>query len=121
MLIDEEPAPNVPLLRKAVAWAREQDARPETESEWYQDDFFNLGTNVGRTCSSVYCIAGYVVATAHDYDTMVRMGAPAVDALATKMLGITHEESCYLYEGDNRLWDVERVAREIAKRAGDEL
>ena len=115
------PAPNLPELRKAMEWVEEQAALPEEDSQWFQGDYVRWGSSIGRTCTSAYCVAGFVASQRLSHYEMIVMGPDAVDRLATEVLGLTQRERSALFNGSNDLREVRRVATAIAYRAGERL
>lgn len=121
------PAPNIPLLRKAVEWAAAEAQKPPEQREW------NQGTWAEPTaCGTAYCVAGYVAITAMpgarevastygDYDLYVGDKRWRWDEAAQGLLGITGDEADDLFAAGNTITDVRRVAEEIAARAGERL
>lgn len=119
--VDFEPTPDLGLLRKAVDWARTEAERPWDESEWYQEQFYIEGAEVGKSCETAFCIAGYVTSLDHTFRDMVRMGTVNVSDYAQAVLGLTEAEACDMFSGGNTLEDVERAAGAVAQRAGETL
>jgi hypothetical protein len=122
---------NLPLLRKAVEWAESEARKPETESEWDQKHFGIAGEEVGRTCGTAYCIAGWVSFQEGGHV----IGASDIDGdgdarVAQDLLGITHEDAwgsgwpqndAGLFEANNTIERVRAIAERIALAHGEEL
>lgn len=117
---------NVPLLRKAVEWAEAEAAKPPELCEWNQGSWvapksretaLRLGTTyttsgLGKAdeCGTCFCIAGYVV-DAVDGPTHV----DEIPARAAELLGIDRfSGEGHLFDSDNSIEDVRRIAEEIA-------
>lgn len=118
---------NIPLLRKTVEWVEEQDTlSPRTNPErvwnqrtWYESialgDIFGLGWS----CGTAMCFAGKVaieagwepVGQSHVKRGEVLMH---IDDAARLELGISENDSEYLFEGDNTAEDIRRIAENIA-------
>lgn len=124
----EEPKPNLPLLRAVLA---QIDATPE---RW------NQGYWATKTdCGTAYCIAGWAVHISNpqaqpywggteldnaDEACVVldeEDGERFIDQSARKLLGLTGTESWSLFGGKNTRADVQRIAEQIAARAGESL
>lgn len=112
---------NLPLLRKAVEWATAEAARPQVESEWFQGHYRTAGEDLGRSCGTAYCIAGWV----NHSD-----GHPALGDWmhAADLLGISHVDAwgdtnvrTGLFESHNTIEDVRRIAERIARQHGETL
>lgn len=132
----ENPDPNFDLERlvSTVKWARyEHDqglASPEYTSMWLQSAYL-----AETPCGTAACVAGrcaldagYLPSQAYA-STFVRWmeGCPldadregdvSVSDLAIALFGITLEEGLRLFQGDNRIEDVEHHARNIAHQHG---
>lgn len=113
---------NIPLLRKAVEWAEAEAAKPDRYCEWWQASYKLDGEDIGRECETCYCIAGYVV--------HLNGGLPPdgdyedYDEIAANLLGIDtdhHNFGSGLFNGDNKIEDVRRIAEQIAAEAGERL
>lgn len=121
---------NGPLLRKAVAWAEAEAARPVAESEWCQTFFAIKGEKIGRTCGTAYCIAGWVLAEYDQGDHEIT--AYSIDGSggaedAEDLLGITDQDawgnlySDGLFTASNTIEEVRWFAERIARKYGEEL
>src|SRR5580700_5304492 len=117
MMIDE-PRPNLELLRSVL---RQIDAQPET---WNQEHIA-----IPTSCGTAYCVAGWgVILAGHqirfdadgnailDDDPWASIWVCAVDEF-----GIDEDEAWGLFYSDNTRDDIERLATEIAARAGEPL
>ncbi len=123
---------NVPLLRKAVEWAEAEAAKPNGGS-WEQGAWF-VATDEGDPnvvvpdwwdadsiryrremyektpeCGTCFCIAGY---TAFMVDGVV--DARTVEHRAARALGIDLDDAVVLFDANNTIADVRRIAEEIA-------
>jgi nucleotide-binding universal stress UspA family protein len=108
------PAPNIPLLRKAVEWAEAEAAKTDGTSLWDQTIW------AGDTgCGTAYCVAGWTVYEAAGRQD-VRVG-PQVESEAQALVGLTDDESSDLFHPDNSIEDIRRIAEQIAARAGERL
>lgn len=114
---------NLPLLRKAVEWAK---AESELDNgQWMQDTWRTV-----TRCGTTYCIAGYVCETmgerwSPEYPQWV-MDADTGDEVipgqvAAKHLGLYACEAAHLFRGDNMIYSVIDFARAFAARRGEEL
>ncbi len=126
------PTPDVPLLRKVLAWAETEATKPEPEREWDQSAWRRsaaLRSKIhDQPCGTAYCIAGY---TCHldgrEWDTdATGLGICLVDgrttpAVARSLLGITKLEAGALFDANNTIDQLRRIAGGIAARAGDTL
>lgn len=126
-LSDQVPEVNVPLLRKAVEWVREQAALPRRQSAWYQGNWAIAGEELGRECGTAYCVAGYVAQLSGEVVTMGGSWPRLVDddgqdlaisEYAQAQLGLVTDEADALFAAANGLEDVEWVASQLA---GEEL
>lgn len=109
---------NMPLLRKAVAWAEAEAAKPEEECQWWQEEYEKAGDLIGRTCGTCYCIAGYVL----HINGFATNGC--ADEQAAALLGIDVEDhnGCVgLFNAENTIADIRRIAEGIAEEAGGRL
>lgn len=130
----EPPVPNLPLLRKVLDHI---DAHPE---EWNQGTWGeNFATysdpeaakryeeaRLGRPlCGTTHCIAGHAVAMTEGIRWVGANVRPMVDdgwyAAGARVLGLTADEASDLFESDNRREDIQRIAEQIAARAGEVL
>jgi hypothetical protein len=102
---------NIPLLRKAVEWVEEQDAKPEAESAWMQ-----AGTVIvhperfGRTCGTAYCLAGYIAAMVTGQERPQEPISTAVEALGLDDAFAVQG----LFWGDNNAADIRWIAEQLA-------
>lgn len=125
------PTLNLPLLRKAVDWAEAETAKTEGFREWNQ-----VAWMMNAECGTTYCIAGYVVVQSPLFEvTTVKDGQSGWAELrrtdtgrrvpwstaAAELLGLTRGEADDLFEADNSIEDVRRIAEEIAEDAGERL
>ncbi len=128
---------NIPVLRKMLEWVEEQDKLAIATRDWYQPDWFSFKP-LEEDCGTQYCAAGYVVQLegwepykegAMD-TTQGRMGTSRcekhgvvkeVGEVATKILGVTVEESHSLFYGGNDARAIRRKCEEIAEKAGEKL
>lgn len=124
-----EPTVNIPLLRKAVEWAEAEAAKPVELCQWEQgvwqttpetqvwarnrlidkpqinDQWVIRAAAKTEDCGTCYCIAGYVEVL-HDL--------PARGDKAAELLGISRGAAFSLFDGDNTIEDVRRIAESIA-------
>jgi hypothetical protein len=124
---------DVPLLRKAVEWVQTEAKRPVKESEWCQGEWRVFGRDMGRTCDTVYCVAGYVATVVGtkwvDYpsrDGSLYAGFfdsddRSASVIARKALGLDADEARALFHGNNSAKRVLEIAREICENRGMEL
>lgn len=119
-----EPTVNIPLLRKAVEWAEAEAAKPFEVREWNQF-YWKLPPSAAQTtphlfgidsgqpkaeaCGTCYCIAGYAAEV---------QGAAArtsdIPVVARKALGLTEFQANQLFNANNTIEDVRRIAEDIA-------
>lgn len=134
------PTPNIPLLRKGVEWAEEQEQLVGLRM-WNQDFWFRtLDRKLAKQnmydplCETGMCIAGFVVTEmefeiSFDPASGIDEGGyycasyafdPAtgitdqISNIATRELGITEEQSRILFDGINSAHDIRRISEEIA-------
>lgn len=112
---------NIPLLRKAVEWVEEQDAKPYENRQWHQSQWrtpAKVAASVygkAADCGTCYCVAGYVaelVGTEWNTVNWVQStdGRLAHD-IAAEALGLT--ATGRLFDGDNTAADVRRIAEDL--------
>lgn len=142
--------PDIGMLRKEVAWVREQENIPfaSREREWYQGGWWRnsrfkaveiLRKKLGiydpeseahdlvmeeeKVCGTYCCVAGHI-AIQYDPDyrggNANRKGIP-VEQVAQEALGVTGDEASRLFSGGNSADRIEVTAQEIAQRVGDQL
>lgn len=123
---------NIPLLRKAVEWAEAEAAKPWEISQWSQGDWVTRfdpldpvepspveieagwaseGQVKSSECGTCFCIAGYVAVAIMGESPDV---AFHVEGIAAKGLGIKGEVAESLFDCDNTIEDVRRIAESIA-------
>lgn len=102
---------NIPLLRKAVEWAEAEAAKPEVESAWFQPGIITPGEEIGRTCGTAYCIAGYI---AHLVDPASVIADPIRVAFNALGIPMEFETDHGLFIGENSIEDIRRAAEELA-------
>jgi hypothetical protein len=122
---------DVPLLRKAVEWVQVEAAKPASEREWHQGLWRAFGWEVGVTCGTTYCVAGYiaeVLGTKWDDTDGERVQAACEDVngrsasdIARQALGLDIDEAARLFYYTNDAKDVLERAREICLNHGTEL
>jgi hypothetical protein len=125
------PTLNLPLLREVIDWAEAEAAKTEGFREWNQDAWM-----MNTECGTTYCIAGYVVAQSPLFEpTTVKDRQSSWAELrrtdtgqrvpwstaAAELLGLTRDDADDLFEADNSIEDVRRIAEEIAEDAGERL
>jgi len=128
------PDVNIPLLRKAVEWAEAEAMKPDELCEWEQtmwvttpqdqtDSRARLAESGPRgrigwmekaamrapECGTCYCIAGYI---AHEVEGMAIGGS--ADEAAGDLLGISTDNADELFNANNTIEDVRRIAESIA-------
>lgn len=119
---------NLPLLRKAIEWAESEAIKPRAESEWYQSYFAIGGEQIGRTCNTAYCVAGWIA----DQDGGHEIAEFSIDGtsearVAQDLLGIASDDAWGnfgergLFNASNTIEDVREIAERIARRYGEEL
>lgn len=119
-----DPTPNLPLLRKAVAWAELEALKPEDDPdrEWNQSVWiYPAADRAGAysqpvDCKTAYCIAGYVCHLDRSVDE--ECDFPRV---AEQLLGLTCDEAYDLFHWSNEIESVRDVAERIAVRGGETL
>lgn len=137
--MSDEPKPNIPLLRKAVEWVEQEAAKPEIDREWDQSAWRRAPElrahslllyseyweskertdQVAAHCGTAYCVAGYVGQMLDERfknsEVIQVEGEPVhVADFAKDALGLTDEQSEWLFAGVNTAEDVRRIAEEIA-------
>jgi len=118
---------NIPLLRKAVEWAEAEAAKPPELCEWVQgtwvapadesQDRLGWGKGYGYTsaygkaesCGTCFCIAGYTTAM-----TVGLIAVWAIEDEARARLGLTERQAERLFDADNDIAAVRRIAEDIA-------
>jgi hypothetical protein len=135
---EDDPARNLPLLRKANEWVQAEALLPLPEREWEQSSWMITPserklyavyvTKAEREawikCGTAYCIAGYVaslfgpvhrtpegVVIAHD--------GSQVDQYAAVALGLTGYEADELFEGDNSASFIDGFIRNLFADQGE--
>jgi len=128
------PDVNIPLLRKAVEWAEAEAMKPIEMSRWEQtmwvttpqdqaysrarlaelgprgwNGWMEQAAKRAPECGTCYCIAGYI---AHEVEGMA-VGRSADDA-AGDLLGISTDNADELFNANNTIEDVRRIAESIA-------
>ena len=129
------PEPNIPMLRKEVAWVEEQAARPEIDREWFQGTWVfrgwerakHMAWGVARQlgyheaevdeladllepfCGTSYCVAGHVV---HQYADPGVQGSTR--RIAQELLGLSKLQADQLFNGDNSAADIRWYAEHFA-------
>jgi hypothetical protein len=135
MTLIDLPEPNIPLLRKAVEWAEAEAAKTDGTGLWNQAAYA-----VATDCGTAFCIAGWTVANAAEdvtvgpyptgYGTEAGElqqaihdnGKPVVwESEAASLLGLTDGEAWDLFNVDNDIHTVRRLAESIAARVGERL
>lgn len=131
---------NIPLLRKAVEWAEAEAAKPWATRQWYQPlwaaeaslvspslDDLESGISARATkaadCGTCYCIAGFVTSLAAA-DERAGLGYVAQygddgemlvpKEYATQALGLNRQQAVRLFDANNDIEDVRRIAESIA-------
>lgn len=117
-----EPKPNLELLRRVL---RQIDEHPET---WEQSDYATK-----TQCGTRYCVAGHAVAMngiemqwrQGDYPdqeyAMRTTSQVEIFCEAQERIGLTDYEADKLFNASNSRADLERIATQIADRAGEPL
>lgn len=136
--------PDLPLLRKLVDWAEEEEVRQDRgedgkdvywmQNNWLSTDFVRKNGEVtDQICSTGCCIAGKVALDFGtpiftDWDGVTEYVRDDNDGLVysirefgREQLGLQKSEADDLFEGDNKAADIRTVAERIAERAGEEL
>lgn len=124
----ELPTPNLPLLRKVLDHI---DAHPE---EWDQSEYGKVSRV--SSCGTAFCIAGHALVMS-GYETKESITYPGSldfftpDGVLTdpadegmRVLGLTADEADDiggLFSAGNTRWRVQRIAEQIAARAGEVL
>lgn len=113
---------NIPLLRKAVEWAEAEAERTDSARNQWEVALADEASHCGTT----FCVAGWTLFKAGWSVSQIARADDALDQAAT-LLGIplwTAEESLkgdHLFDGQNTIADVRRIAEEIAACAGERL
>lgn len=117
-------APNLPLLRKILSHI---DAHPD---EWYQK-FWARRAVAESSCGTAFCIAGHAVVMAGGLPrwtgdqasnvTMPDGTSASINAAAAHLLGLKMEDADQLFHPSNLRADVQDIAEDIARRAGETL
>lgn len=112
----EAPVIDVPMLRKAVEWVREQAALPIEQSAWFQMSWWEHGNEIGRSeCGTAYCVAGYVTQMMKGHDWLLgTTRESSISGTAQEVLGLTETEAEALFDGHNTLADIEYVTETLA-------
>lgn len=115
---------NLPLLRKAIEWAK-AEAALENNGQWDQGTWRRV-----EACGTKYCVAGYVCETMGErwhpeYPQWVMDAETGNDVIpgqvAAQHLGLYECEAAQLFRGDNSIHMVLDYARAFAARRGEEL
>jgi hypothetical protein len=120
-----DPTPNIPLLRKCVEWAEAEAAKP-TGGMWNQEVWASE-----TECGTAFCIAGYACAIGVPgakiakqpwlSDIFVELHIDGEWAswsdTGQEILGLTDDEADDLFDSDNTVADVRRIAERIASEA----
>jgi hypothetical protein len=130
---------NVPLLRKAVEWAETEAAKPRELCEWEQN-FWHLPPSMralrlesarraeespeeywgeeeasaytkAPECGTCYCVAGFIVSQRIDIRDISGWSIPDQ---AAEFLGIDYKDAQPLFDADNTIEDVRRIAEDLA-------
>ena len=130
------PPPNLPLLRKVLDHV---DAHPQ---EWNQGTWIVQTRNVDQSCGTACCIAGWASLLSGDepeFEPMLGLTATGlvyearaatvatdngerfISRRAQELLGLTSVEADELFAGGNSRAQVQRIAEQIAERAGEVL
>lgn len=137
--------PDLPLLRKLVDWAEEEEARQDRgdgtdkdviwmQMNWLSTDFvWKNGEATDQICSTGCCIAGKV---ALDFGTPIFTDwegtteyvrddndglVYSIREFGREQLGLQKPEADELFEGENKAADIREIAERIAARAGEML
>lgn len=134
--------PNLALLRKEVAWVKEQAEdfdRWNKDLYWQQTDWgwaddAEIDSEGVMTCNTACCLAGNVAITDPEVTIILNedhniIGVRtkdgqvlSVEKFAADKLGLNyHYCDGELFDGDNEAKDIERVANRIAERVGETL
>lgn len=99
---------NIPLLRKAVEWAEAEAALPVAQSAWFQPGVVTPGEQIGRSCGTAYCIAGYIA--------MIETGEvrPGIEAVSIAFDALGTEDVGGLFWADNTIEQVREYAEALA-------
>lgn len=129
--------PDIPMLRKLVAWVEEEEQKPVSEREWDQwtfvpDEVFLRSDGravdlsaVPLSCGTAACVCGRLAmeqgATWQYIDGRSHFNGLRPAEYGAQILGITAEEAEDMFNGFNSAADVRRCAESIAARVGDRL
>ena len=139
---EEVSSVNIPLLRKSVEWAEAEAVKPWRFRQWNQQDWLKSSKDFwGQTrdafgrfirggkrlqkdpsCGTCCCIAGWVAleAGAQEIPHMPGMCQTpdgelrVVAELARKELGLSYQQGSHLFNADNTIKDIRRIAEAIA-------
>lgn len=116
---------NIELLRQAVKWAEFEHQLGEASS-WNQNMYVARGADVGRTCGTAYCIAGYVYRETTGDPSKVE-DIELIPYTAQEELGITRDEAWNSSQGlglfvmDRSITMIREIAEKIAANHGEVL
>lgn len=123
---------NIPLLRKAVEWAEAEHAKGIRWSRWEQamwvttpqdqerarrapederGGWYKLAAQRDPECGTCYCIAGYLL---HEVEGVPEDRAVGYVNRAAALLGIARVQGDALFDAENSIEDVRRIAEQIA-------
>lgn len=116
--MSSDPIPNLPLLRRVL---RQIDSDPKhyNQKNWRSN----------TECGTAYCVGGWACVLSGETIEYSPDGVMSVNGdplrpvgpVATELLGLKYDEMPALFFGNNTREDVERVAHQIAARAGEPL
>ncbi|MGH3496304.1 MAG: hypothetical protein ACRDP1_02415 [Nocardioidaceae bacterium] len=119
--------PNIPLLRKALAWAEAEAAKPPDDRQWHQQ-YWRLTPReaYGRdmtppTCGTTYCLFGWVCYLSGKETDEDRLADGHVYTRARNLLGIDIDTANRLSADYNTIEDLRHLAEEIAASVGETL
>lgn len=124
----------IPYLRKAVEWVEYQAELPEIDREWFQNSYLLEPINhaeallgcevsvpfwsvqqIAEHCGTAYCVAGYLGQLLDDrYTNSTMAHGVHVSDFVSKQLGLSTDDACRLFNGDNDAQTIRQVAESIA-------
>jgi hypothetical protein len=135
---EDDPVPNLPVLRKANEWVQAEALLPLAEREWEQSSWMITAperklyavyvTKAEREawlkCGTAYCVAGYVASldgpvSRTPEGVVIAHDGTQVSEYAQQVLGLTGYEAEELFEGDNSASFIDGFIREVFAEQGE--
>lgn len=101
---------NTERLREAVAWAEAESKKPLAQSCWNQAGYVVDGAELGRSCGTAYCIAGWVYAQDHTRKEVAEAVWITIHEYAARELGLDVIQADLLFSATNRIERIRRLA-----------